>query len=1295
MNNQIQGGNKRGQDVSKGTIKPHPGLKSKKVLKVIDRCEVKSTNVLVIKISQKTNDKLRWKEFIGVNGYSFDVNKFSYTFSCPEIGKVAEYADAICGGVGLIIRKRHCRDVDTHYPPKWVQEVLEKCLLYSSFVVTLKVNDKRPLYVVARERVKSFTLNQVIPYQRVIDSLKGIQIQGDYNGDNPLLRLEPEMVTGLLSMASMEINMVKTCSVGRFYCKDKTEYVKTLQDCPRIIRRLTCADNFVDLDMKNSHPVILVQLLEIKRGEDPNIYNMEYHTLQRYVDDRDGVLAELKTFYRLDSSDPLKELLLAIINGAEKAYFIMWNKRNKITTSRTHEIVQKLYFECANIQTAFERDSDHIYRLCIERAREKKKKNVTASALALYIQDIEASIGYVLVHFLMSKGLEVSMLIHDGLLVKKSPVLTEGLISSCHDVVLANVGFDVTLRLKEFVVTDQDKFYHMDALSHVKTSTEIVFGVTDLPDYHNSLEYRLFVFINKDIYKNTQKLKDIMKACVVAGFYLYDWLRHVKETSELRESTLIYMFTKLKGSLGALNYYSPQAVLKKYAKEGQTKEYFERFNEEIRQEIENRISSLFIDEDLMRSKYGDSVKFIKERYLGHHSIEIENVNAWEAPKGGGKTEAMLKNFIERFDRVLCLTIRQSQARDFKRRFNIDSYLDNIEDRNPELYRNKPKLICQLESLHNLRDRMPDDAILIDEIQSILNGLDSETISDNFLETIMILNERLLTTKYVLLCDSDFNTTTLSVIDFLKKYPLDAMFQERTLSIIVNQYNVTNRTLETIGDNLTTGMKSEIEDAKVLWLKRLVKLLKNGKRVFVVCATREMALRVQGYVKETCKGKVIRLYTSKEGDQRDFENIERKWRVQCLVVTTKVTVGLDFSTRWFDQLYMYVSCSENGPLMRHLLQASMRVRYLRDDNVVALVLPKSNFGGNRSRVYRNNQVQHIKNTTNNIWGLLTAEEHQKVNIIDKAEWVKEAFINNRLEREIGIYHTHEYFRAFAKRTGFHQVSEESEDNENIFDEDGIPTNDPSWQMRSPFDDIEDVNSFWINGYKNGTVEVEDKNSAEQRVSKYFLKKMFNLGKEGGIELAEKVYNESYFENTKEFSGGGFKMVSVYLPVIQVLLSDDAIKVSMRTIREYQDNNIMVSAYHPKRMRPIRVKAVMEIMTLLNVPNMLEPQEIPKSVVEGVRFQPDHFYRTFNLRSRFDKRLKAEEMSVKQKINTFNMVMSETIGGRFKLEQKRVKKDGNLSYDGNVIYIPPFENIKELVYPSETSGYNPEAFTALSL
>jgi hypothetical protein len=1276
---------------------PERVKRGKGVPENMSRMEARSKKVIAIKISRKSDNTERWKDYVKEKEIDISLDSFTHVFSCPTVDsstnniRDVEFIDAICEGVNLIVRKRHRRDDNAIDPPQWVMEILMRQVVLSSFTFKPKKNDKRPLYLIAREKTKSFTLNQVIPGIKIIESLKNIQIPPNYEGRNPLLMLEPEMIQGLLSIVSMEVSMAKSCSVGRFYCKDKTEYIKTLQDCHKVIRRLACFDQYVDLDIKNSHPVILVQLLEIKKRINPNIFTIEYPTLQRYINNRDEVLEELRIFYGLKESGPVKELLLAIINGAQKEFFYYWHKKSKTKASNTHEIVQKFYFECADIQRAFHTESDDIYKLCLDRAREKKKKNEKASALSLYIQDVEASIGYVVVHFLKAKDIEVSMLIHDGLLIKKSPLLTGGLISQCMSVVRDNVGFDVLLRLKPFEITDQDKIDHMEAMTFVGESRDIVFGKGDLPAYHVSLEYRLFKFISPEVYRNTQKLKDVMRACVVAEFFLYDWLRYVKGTSELKESTLIYLFTKLKASLTPQTYYNPQAVLKKYAKEGHTKEYFEEFHDEIRREIENNIQAQFIDEGVLRERYGDAVTFLNRRYLSEKPLPIENVNGWEAPKGGGKTEAMKTHFIDKFDKVLCLTIRQSQARDFKRRFDIPCYLDD-EDRNPELYCNKPKLICQLESLHHLRDRVPDDAILIDEIQSILNGLDSETISDNFMETIIILNQRLKTTKYVLLCDSDFNSTTLSVIDFLRKYPIDAMAQEKTLSVIVNQYNVTNRTIEKFGTQLTTGMRKEIEETKVFWLKKLVKLIKDGKRAFVVCATREMALRVQGYVKECCKSKSVKLYTSKEGDQTDFNNIEYKWRCQCLIVTTKVTVGLDFQTRWFHQLYLYVSCSEQGPLMRHLLQASMRVRNLLENNVVALILPKTNFGGNGSRVYKRNQELHVKNTSNKLWGLLTSEEQQQAELFNDAPWLKDAFINNRLEREIGIYHTHEYFNVFANRTGFHDITDENEDNE-IFDDDGIPTNDPSWQFRMSFKDIEDVNTGWVDNYKNGLIEVDNKNEAEQKVSKYFLKKMFNLGIEGGLELTESIFDEAYFENTKKFRGGGFKMVSTYLPVIQVLLSDHAIDVAFRTIKVYQESQIMISAYHPKRMRPIRVKAVLELGVLLGVPDLLEYREIPKSVLEGITIDPEHFYKTFNVRSRFDRKLKASEMSVRQKITTFNMVMDETIGGHFRLEQKRVRKNMDRHYDGIVIFDPPFENIKERVYPAENNKQDPELLKTL--
>ena len=83
-----------------------------------------------------------------------------------------------------------------------------------------------------------------------------------------------------------------------------------LQGLNRKIRHTIAGELYIDLDIVNAHPVILLKLCKTLKVDTP--------ILADYIGDRDKYLTELMVTYNMDR-DTAKAIPLAVINGGERA----------------------------------------------------------------------------------------------------------------------------------------------------------------------------------------------------------------------------------------------------------------------------------------------------------------------------------------------------------------------------------------------------------------------------------------------------------------------------------------------------------------------------------------------------------------------------------------------------------------------------------------------------------------------------------------------------------------------------------------------------------------------------------------------------------------------------------------------------------------------------------------------------------------------------------------------------------------------------------------------------------------
>ena len=179
-------------------------------------------------------------------------------------------------------------------------------------------------------------------------------------------------------------------SFGRFYAIGSL----SLQSLPREIRHTIASEHYIDIDIKNCHPVILSFLCE-KR-------DIKCKYLNKYNKKRDKFLVEI-----CDNKDQAKKVVLSMINGGDKDF-------NKIKNPPIW--LNKFKKELKNIHDIFAKDKAfEIHRN--KRIENGKNYNHQASYMNILLCDFENNILQIIYKNLGSP--KECVLCFDGIMILK------------------------------------------------------------------------------------------------------------------------------------------------------------------------------------------------------------------------------------------------------------------------------------------------------------------------------------------------------------------------------------------------------------------------------------------------------------------------------------------------------------------------------------------------------------------------------------------------------------------------------------------------------------------------------------------------------------------------------------------------------------------------------------------------------------------------------------------------------------------------------------------------------------
>ena len=180
----------------------------------------------------------------------------------------------------------------------------------------------------------------------------------------------------------------------------------------RAIRHTLAKQTFVDIDIENCHPQLLVQICE------NNGIKCDY--IRKYVDNREKYLNDVIKKYNV-SRDDAKELFISLLYLGS---FKNWNKSDDLETS----FIKGLSKELKHIGEIIYKNNPELVSIIQER---KNVNNIIASVCSFYLQEYENRILEHIYNYCVNNGYiknNICVLCADGIMIEKELYNTELLI---------------------------------------------------------------------------------------------------------------------------------------------------------------------------------------------------------------------------------------------------------------------------------------------------------------------------------------------------------------------------------------------------------------------------------------------------------------------------------------------------------------------------------------------------------------------------------------------------------------------------------------------------------------------------------------------------------------------------------------------------------------------------------------------------------------------------------------------------------------------------------------------------
>lgn len=241
----------------------------------------------------------------------------------------------------------------------------------------------------------------------------------------------------------------------------------------REIRHTLAKKYFVDIDIENCHPVILLNICE------KNDIDCEY--LEKYVKNRNEYLAKVMETYNV-KRDAAKNLFIRLLFFGT---FEAWGEENKISDDAVElKFIKKFAKELAEIGKVIVENNPDLVKLIKKRKSEHThmSNNLHASVSSYFLQEHERRILETLFDYCRNHDIiedDVCVLCADGLMIKKGNY-DDTLLTTFSKIIKKKYGIELKFTTKEM---DED---FLDKLDSCVLTEEALFKV-EAKEYESKL----------------------------------------------------------------------------------------------------------------------------------------------------------------------------------------------------------------------------------------------------------------------------------------------------------------------------------------------------------------------------------------------------------------------------------------------------------------------------------------------------------------------------------------------------------------------------------------------------------------------------------------------------------------------------------------------------------------------------------------------------------------------------------------------------------------------------------------
>jgi hypothetical protein len=287
---------------------------------------------------------------------------------------------------------------------------------------------------------------------------------------------------------------------------------------------------------------------------------------------------------------------------------------------------------------------------------------------------------------------------------------------------------------------------------------------------------------------------------------------------------------------------------------------------------------------------------INDKYVNMKHLNDMNTQIIKSNCGTGKT-TLITSYINKLLKtnnklkVLSISVRISLAYQQVKTFEDNKIIMAMyKDLTADNINKQDKLIIQIDSICKLDINVWKESIIyLDEIYSILGYiLSSDTLKGKRHIIFTTLCKLLKQASYILCTDADVNDMVIKFFDLLEI-----------------KYHFIENTYKTIKET-----KAYEYLCKNVLIKDMEQTLLDNKKI-ICCfdSKKEMEVivqRLKGFCENNKLDKQLKnflVYSSEEGDEKDFLNINDKWKSKNIFYTPKITIGVSFDNKISRKVYL--------------------------------------------------------------------------------------------------------------------------------------------------------------------------------------------------------------------------------------------------------------------------------------------------------------------------------------------------------------------------------------------------------